>query len=171
MTNKELEQEEIKILSDEGYSFDITYNKEFKSKKKVFFGLFNKTVVEVKKVTESLRIEPLRLSTMDRISKYQIDLYFDIDKLQNDEEYIEESNYIVGANIDPMVSIVTLAVLGTEYSEKKFKALKLKLSDALTSKQLLELSTQIIALSDHGNFISSTRLMIARNVIKPNEVE
>ena len=171
MTNSELEKEEIKVLSDEGYSFDITYNKEFKSKEKLFFGLINKSIVEVKKVTETLRIEPLRLSTMDRIAKHQLRLHFDIERLQTDENYIEESNYTIGLNTSSMISIIALAVLGTDYSDIKFFNLKKKLSNALTSKQLFEITNQILALSDHVNFINSTRLMIARNPIKPNEVE
>lgn len=171
MTNKELEQEEIKVLSDEGYSFDVTYNKKIKTNKKSFFGLINKSKVEVKKVTETLRIEPLRLSTMDRISKYQSRLHFDIDRLQNDEEYIEESNYTIGLNAKSMVSIIALAVLGINYSEIEFHRLNKIIADNLTSKQMFEIAGQILALTDHANFINSTRLMIARNVIKPNEVE
>ena len=170
MNTTQLEREEIKVLADEGFSFEITYKEPFKQKIKRF-GFIPATKIEMQEVTETLRIEPLRLSTMDRIAKYQIELYFDEEKINGEDDHFEEVNSIVAKNIYPLSSVVAIAVLGTDYSFSKFESMRKKLLDALTPKQLFQLSVQILALSDHANFINSTRLMIARNVIKPNEVE
>ena len=164
MNKTQLEQQELRILNDSGYTFEVEYEKEIKPI--YFFGKSKKEVVK-----ESFNIKPLRLSTLDRIAEYQLQLFLNDEVFKDTDAFAIEANSLIIKNNQTLVKIVALAVLGTDYSKKKFNKLTRIFSDALTAQQLIEIVSQIFALSDHGNFINSTRLMIARNVIKPNEVE
>ena len=164
MEKTQLEKQELSVLNDSGYTFEIEYHKITKP-------LFFFEMPKMELVKKSFNIKPLRLSTLDRIAKYQLELYLDDEVFKDDASFALEANSLIIKNNKSLVKIVALAVLGTDYSVKKFNKLTKIFSDALTSQQLIEIVSQIFALSDHGNFINSTRLMIARNVIKPNEVE
>ena len=164
MNQNQLEVEELKVLTDKGYEFEIEYPLEIKP----FLNIGKSKFISK---TEKFRIEPLRLSTLDRIAEYQIKLIHDDEAFKDENRFPEEANELIIQNNKNLISIVALAVLGTKYSKKRFENLVKILSKGLTSSMLTEITTQIFTLSDHGNFISSTRLMLARNVIKPNEVE
>lgn len=171
MNKQILEQEELKVLTDEGFSFDLKIKEEIPLKHNFFKRLFNRNKAQFVEVNKTFRIEPLRLSTLDRIAKYQMQLTLDEDKIADEKIFFIESNSTVIRNIHPVASIVALAVLGTNYNSSEFKKLKQIFLDALTPKELFKIANQILVLSDHGNFINSTRLMIARSTVKPNEVE
>ena len=174
MENKELQKKELDILNDVPFVFELEYNKKKTIQEKKFFGLIttNKTIHE--KVKEEFKIYPLRLSTMNRIAKYQIELYLDYSKFEEGRKEIEVTNemkLIAFNNAEAMASIVTIAVLGVDYSEKKFQKLKKVLFDNLTPYKLEVIAREIFKYSSLENFLNSTVAMSMKATISPNEVE
>lgn len=171
MNKDKLEQEELKILTDEGFSFELKIKEEIPSNHNRFTRLFKRNKAQFVEVNKAFRIEPLRLSTLDRIAKYQSQLTLNEDKIADENNFIVESNSTVARNVNPLASIISLAVLGTNYNSVDFKELNRIFLNALTPKELFRIVNQILILSDHANFINSTRFMMAKSTIKPNEVE
>ena len=174
MENKELQKKELDILNDVPFVFELEYNKEKVIQKKKFFGLIttNKTIHE--KVKEEFKIYPLRLSTMDRMAKYQIELYLDKSKFEKENKDVDtfnEMKLVAVNNAEAMASIVTIAVLGADYSEKKFQKLKKVLYDNLTPYKLELITNEILSYSSLANFLNSTVTMSTKTTISPNEVE
>ncbi|WP_333661599.1 hypothetical protein [Chishuiella changwenlii] len=173
MDNKELTKKELDILNDVPYSFELEYTKEKTIKVKRFFGLFttNKSIRE--KVKEVFKIYPLRLSTMDRMAKYQIELYLDNSKFSqnNDSDSFNEMKLVAAKNAYNMANIVAVAVLGVDYSEKEFKCLKKVLFDNLTPIKLEVIANEILNYQSLVNFTNSTVTMSIKTTISPNEVE
>lgn len=174
MENKELQRKELDILNDVPFVFELEYNKKKTIQEKKFFGLIttNKTIQE--KVKEEFKIYPLRLSTMDRMAKYQIELYLDKSKFEKENKDVDtfnEMKLVAVNNADAMASIVTIAVLGADYSENKFKKLKKVLYDNLTPYKLELITNEILSYSSLANFLNSTVAMSTKTTISPNEVE
>lgn len=172
--NKELMQKETDIINDVPFVFELEYKKPKTIQEKKFFGLIttNKTIQE--KVKEEFKIYPLRLSTMNRMAKYQIELYLDKSKFEEgnkDVDTFNEMKLIAINNTETMASIVAIAVLGVDYSEKKFKKVKQIMFDSLTSFKLEVIINEILRYQHLGNFLNSTVAMSARTTMSPNEVE
>ena len=107
--NKELMQKETDIINDVPFVFELEYKKPKTIQEKKFFGLIttNKTIHE--KVKEEFKIYPLRLSTMDRMAKYQIELYLDKSKFEKENKDVDtfnEMKLIAVNNTETMASIV-----------------------------------------------------------------
>lgn len=174
--NKELMQKETDIINDVPFVFELEYKKPKTIQEKKFFGLIstNKTIQE--KVKEEFKIYPLRLSTMNRMAKYQLDLrinesmFKEGNQLSNDDNF-NEMKLIAVNNTETMASIVAIAVLGIDYSEKKFKKVKQIMFDSLTSFKLEVIINEILRYQHLGNFLNSTVAMSARTTMSPNEVE
>lgn len=171
MENKELKREESKILNDEGYSFEVEYDKKIKCETTRFFGLLPIIETSYVKTKETFTIKPCTLSTLDRLSKYQIELYLEDNSLTDEYKQLNEAKLMIYHNSMNMARIVAVAVLGTSFKQRKFESLTKILSDSLTPKKLLEIVNQIMKYQDLGNFMNSTRLISMKSVIKPNEVE
>lgn len=167
MNKEKLEQEELRILSDSGYDFELEINRQ--NNRDFLLNLILKpSFIKIKK---TYHIEPLRLSTMDRIAKYQLDLYLNEEAFKDESNMLVEMNSIVVRNLKPLTKIIALAVLGTSYKKSKFNKLYKELLDGLTPNKVYELIGVIQQLSSSVNFINSTRLAKAQITIKPNEVE
>lgn len=171
MDQKDIQREEIKTLIEAPYEFEVEFNKEVTVQKKYFFGLipFKKKVVQ--KVKEKYEIKPCTLSTLDRLSQYQIELFFDEGKLNNELEIFNQTKVIAYKNAKLMANIVAVAVLGADYSKSEFKRVSNILYNSLTPAKLFEIINEILKSQDLANFMHSTRLASIKMTISPNEVE
>jgi len=167
MDQKDIQREEIKTLIEAPYEFEVEYNK----KEKFFFGLIPFEKRLKKKVKEKFEIKPCTLSTLDRLCQYQIELFFDEGKLNNELEIFNQTKVIAYKNAKLMANIVAVAVLGADYSKSEFKRVSNILYNSLTPAKLFEIINEILKSQDLANFMHSTRLASIKMTISPNEVE
>ncbi|MFV0149747.1 hypothetical protein OBJ95_05935 [Empedobacter falsenii] len=171
MDQKDIQREEIKTLIEAPYEFEVEFNKEATVQKKFFFGLIPYKKKVVKKVKEKFEIKPCTLSTLDRLSQYQIELFFNEGKLNNELEIFNQTKLIAYKNAKIMANIVAVAVVGVDYSKSEFKRVSNILYNSLTPAKLFEIINEILKSQDLANFMHSTRLASIKITISPNEVE
>ncbi|WP_291096655.1 MULTISPECIES: hypothetical protein [unclassified Empedobacter] len=171
MDQKEIQREEIKTLIEAPYEFEVEYNKEVIIQKKFFCGLIPYEKTEVQKVKEKFEIKPCTLSTLDRLCQYQIELFIDEAKLSDNNEIFNQTKLIAYKNAKLMSNIVTVAVLGVDYSKVEFKRVQAIIYNSLTPAKLFEIINEILKFQDLTNFTNSTRLASIKMTISPNEVE
>ena len=171
MDQKDIQREEIKTLIETPYEFEVEYNKKVIIQKKFFFGLIPYEKKVVQKVNEKFEIKPCTLSTLDRLCQYQIELFFDEGKLNNELEIFNQTKLIAYKNAKLMSNIVAVAVLGVDYSKVEFKRVSNILYNSLTPAKLFEILNEILKSQDLANFMHSTRLASIKMTISPNEVE
>lgn len=167
MDQKDIQRKEIKTLIEAPYEFEVEYNK----KEKFFFGLIPFEKAEVQKVKEKFEIKPCTLSTLDRLCQYQIELFIDEAKLSDNNEIFNQTKLIAYKNAKLMSNIVTVAVLGVDYSKVEFKRVQAIIYNSLTPAKLFEIINEILKFQDLTNFTNSTRLASIKMTISPNEVE
>jgi len=171
MDQKDIQREEIKTLIETPYEFEVEFNKEVTVQKKFFFGLIPYEKTEVQKVKEKFEIKPCTLSTLDRLCQYQIELFIDEAKLSDNNEIFNQTKLIAAKNAKLMSNIVTVAVLGVDYSKVEFKRVQAIIYNSLTPAKLFEIINEILKFQDLTNFTNSTRLASIKMTISPNEVE
>lgn len=171
MDQKDIQREEIKTLIETPYEFEVEFNKEVTVQKKFFFGLIPYEKTEVQKVKEKFEIKPCTLSTLDRLCQYQIELFIDEAKLSDNNEIFNQTKLISYKNAKLMSNIVTVAVLGVDYSKSEFKRVQAIIYNSLTPAKLFEIINEILKFQDLTNFTNSTRLASIKMTISPNEVE
>ena len=171
MDQKDIQREEIKTLIETPYEFEVEFNKEVAVQKKFFFGLIPYEKTEAQKVKEKFEIKPCTLSTLDRLCQYQIELFIDEAKLSDNNEIFNQTKLIAYKNAKLMSNIVTVAVLGVDYSKVEFKRVQAIIYNSLTPAKLFEIINEILKFQDLTNFTNSTRLASIKMTISPNEVE
>ncbi|MGV0921905.1 hypothetical protein ACTS94_16410 [Empedobacter falsenii] len=171
MDQKDIQREEIKTLIEAAYEFEVEYNKNVIIQEKFFFGLIPYKKKVVQKVKEKFEIKPCTLSTLDRLCQYQIELFFDEGKLNNELEIFNQTKLIAAKNAKLMANIVAVAVLGIDYSKAEFKRVQTIIYNSLTPAKLFEIINEILKSQDLANFMHSTRLASIKMTISPNEVE
>lgn len=171
MDKKDIQREEIKTLIETPYEFEVEFNKEVTVQKKFFFGLIPYEKKVVQKVKEKFEIKPCTLSTLDRLCQYQIELFIDEAKLSDNKEIFNQTKLIAAKNAKLMSNIVTVAVLGVDYSKSEFKRVQAIIYNSLTPAKLFEIINEILKFQDLTNFTNSTRLASIKMTISPNEVE
>ena len=171
MNQKDVQREEIKTLIEAPYEFEVEFNKEVTVQEKYFFGLIPYKKKVVQKVKEKFEIKPCTLSTLDRLCQYQIELFFDEGKLNNELEIFNQTKLIAYKNAKIMADIVAVAVVGGDYSKSEFKRVSTILYNSLTPAKLFEIINEILKSQDLANFMHSTRLASIKMTISPNEVE
>lgn len=171
MDQKDIQREEIKTLIETPYEFEVEYNKKVTIQEKFFFGLIPYEKTEVQKVKEKFEIKPCTLSTLDRLCQYQIELFIDEGKLSDNNEIFNQTKLIAYKNAKLMSNIVTVAVLGVDYSKVEFKRVQAIIYNSLTPAKLFEIINEILKFQDLTNFTNSTRLASIKMTISPNEVE
>lgn len=171
MDQKDIQREEIKTLIETPYEFEVELNKEVTVQKKFIFGLIPYEKTEVQKVKEKFEIKPCTLSTLDRLCQYQIELFIDEAKLSDNNEIFNQTKLIAYKNAKLMSNIVTVAVLGVDYSKSEFKRVQAIIYNSLTPAKLFEIINEILKFQDLTNFTNSTRLASIKMTISPNEVE
>ena len=171
MDQKDIQREEIKTLIEAPYEFEVEYNKKAIVQEKFFFDLIPYEKKVTQKVKEKFKIKPCTLSTLDRLCQYQIELFIDESKLNDEVEIFNQTKLIAAKNAKLMANIVAVAVLGIDYSKSKFKRVSTILYNSLTPAKLFEIINEILKSQDLTNFTNSTRLASIKMTISPNEVE
>lgn len=171
MDKKNIQREEIKTLIESPYEFEVEFNKKVVVQEKVFFRLIPYEKKVVQKVREKFEIKPCTLSTLDRLCQYQIELFIDESKLNDEVEIFNQTKVIVAKNSKLMANIVAVAVLGIDYSKSEFIRVSTILYNSLTPSKLFEIINEILKSQDLANFMHSTRLASIKMMISPNEVE
>lgn len=171
MDQKDIQREEIKTLIEAPYEFEVEYNKKVIVQEKFFFGLIPHEKKIVQKVKEKFEIKPCTLSTLDRLCQYQIELFIDENKLNDEVEIFNQTKVIAAKNTKLMANIVAVAVLGVDYSKTEFKRVREIIYNSLTPAKLFDIINEILKSQDLANFMHSTRLASIKMTISPNEVE
>ncbi|VDH16104.1 Uncharacterised protein [Algoriella xinjiangensis] len=171
MDQKDIQREEIKTLIEAPYEFEVEYNKKVIVQEKFFFGLIPYEKKIVQKVKEKFEIKPCTLSTLDRLCQYQIELFIDENKLNDEVEIFNQTKVIAAKNTKLMANIVSVAVLGVDYSKSEFKRVQEIIYNSLTPAKLFDIINEILKSQDLANFMHSTRLASIKMTISPNEVE
>ena len=178
---KEFDQEKQELNRLIGKGMVIEVNRNI-LERKGFWGLFKKPTKKTETLTFTIN-EPT-LSTLDRLSSEQIELYID-EKVMRSEDGVCEAKKLSKEHARRMAKIVAIAVLGQDYviATKKRGVVKYLYNDSLLNELteiffhsvkpslLLEYIMLISTISNLGDFTNSIRLMSAARTTMPILIE
>jgi hypothetical protein len=168
---RQIEETELNILLDKGISFDIEL--------KQTVGIFHKKTISK---TETFVIKKLTLGTMDRMSKYFLQINIDENNLSDNASIISEAIRLIPKNAKNLSKIIALAVVGDNYysiekgifkkrrykrNKKRVRELSRLFYETVSPSLLVNITNIIIGMCDMGNFLGSMRLMSASRTTAP----
>lgn len=174
------ERRELDILIDKGLCFEI--ERTVLEKQKGLKGLLGKRIPRIE--TLKYRIQEPTLSTLDRLSREQIELSIDENIMRSDEG-LTEAKILTLKNCRRMARIVAIAVMGEDYLRQvkvresiRYEARDKDL-DNLTDlffvnikpSKLMQMVVLINTMGNYGDFCNSIRLMSAIRTTMPNLIE
>jgi hypothetical protein len=181
----EIEREELNLLVQRGFKFEVT----FKAGKRVkgISGFFGKK--EITEETMTFEIKQPTLDTLDRISDIALDMIANEDKLNDGSvEVITKAWKTVKENARKLARVVAIATLGEDYyiteisksgeikrrnNDRELNRLADLFFHTVKPSKLAGLASAVTNISNFGDFIISMRLLSDARMTQPikNRIE
>jgi hypothetical protein len=160
-TPLEIERQELNLLVQRGFKFEVTVGK----RKKTF------------------EIHEPTLAVLDRISDISLDIVIDENELNNDDNIMVNARKLIAGNAKRQATIIAMAVLGESYYTNipilkqvlnVFYRIRLrKLTDlflhTITPSKLVGLAVAVTNISNLGDFLASMRLLSGARTTQPRK--
>jgi hypothetical protein len=180
-TDLEKEREELSLLIQRGFQFDIT----IKTRKRVkgIKGFFRKK--EVSEETMTFEVHEPTLSVLDLISDVALDIVINTDELkEGGEDIINKAKELVKGNSKKLARVVAFAVLGEDYyiteitksgefkrrnNNRELERLTDLFFHTVKPSKLAVLASVITNVSNFADFIASMQLLSGARTTQPRK--